>query len=53
MTSEYDRLKHSGELDRDYGTLSATLETIDVVKSGPGSTVPRDQYEKLEPATLI
>lgn len=47
MTSEYDRLKHSGELDRGYGTLSATLETIDVVKSGPGSTVPRDQYEKL------
>lgn len=47
MTSEYDSLKHSGELERDYGSLSAALETIDVVKSGSGSTIPRDQYEKL------
>jgi hypothetical protein len=47
MTSEYDRLKHSGELDVSYGTLRAALETIDVIKSGQGSTVSKDQYEKL------
>lgn len=47
MSSEYDRLKQTGQLDMEYGSLKATNEMIEIVKDGSSDSVSKSQYEKL------
>lgn len=47
MNNEYDRLKQSGEFDREYGSLRAAHEMIELVKGNGSDSVARDQYERL------
>ena len=47
--SDYDNLKKEGKLDQTYGSVNASRETIDLVKTSAShsTTVPKEQYEKL------